>query len=155
MSRKRFLMIVEKPSIAVNISQAYNAIKDYVNYNVDIAVANNFVFDINDKYIVRDENRDEMSKHPVLKLRNRQVDECFRIVKDDDVNKAREKHIAKLVEKHQYDAIVNACDMDEAGDLIFAYTIESLGLDKYLSIRLNTKSLSSAYLESTLLKLKI
>ena len=89
MSRKRYLMVVEKPSIAVNISQAYSAIKDYVNYNVDIAVANNFVFDINDKYIVRDENRDAMSKHPVLRLRSRQVDECFRIIKDDDVNKAR------------------------------------------------------------------
>lgn len=154
MNRKKFLMIVEKPSIMALIKRVYESTKDMANYDLDIAVANNFVFDINDKFIVREDNFEEMNQHPSLKLKNRQVDERFRIItSDDDITKARESRILSLVNANSYDAIINACDMDEPGNLIFAYTIESMGLDEYLTIRFVENNLSEAYLTSKLLDL--
>lgn len=154
MNRKKFLMIVEKPSIRRLIERVYESMIDSANYDLDVAVANNFVFDINDKFIVREDNFDEMNQHLPLQLKSRQADECFRLITSDDEGiKGRNERIFSLVNTNHYDAILNACDMDEPGDLIFVYTIESLGLDEYPTIRFITNSLSDAYLTDRLLDL--
>lgn len=155
MSRKRYLLIVEKPSIAVSIARAYGAVKDDVDYNIDIAVANNFVFHLNDKYIIRANNVESMKQHPVLTLNTKQVDGNYHVMCNDDIFQKRGQHIKEMVERTKYAAIVNACDMDEPGELIFAYTIESLNLHDYQTARFDMLSLTETHLAQALRALHI
>ena len=150
MNYKKFLMIVEKPLIKTLIERVYESMGDEVNYDMDIALANNFVFDINDKLLVNKDNFETMNQHPVLRLSNQQVNEYFRIIK---ISGERDEHIMKLIASNHYDAIINACDIDEYGDLMFAYTIESLGLGEYPTLRFNETCLTDAYLANELLRL--
>lgn len=133
--RKRYLIIAAKPSAAKNIRDAYVSIGDDAKFDADIVPANNCVINVNDRLLVHDDNREELMAMDVLKLKDRDIDLNFRVVTEEPWNKFGNR-ITHLVNTNQYDAIVNACDQNEEGELMFQYTIESLGLDRFETKRL-------------------
>lgn len=128
--RKRYLVIVEKAHIKKLLQKALEPIIETLSYDLDVAVANNHIIDITDKVLNLSE-KDLAAFEPVC-LNSREIPSQFMKAKDDE--KYYEKNgdkIMELVAEHSYDCIINGCDTDEAGYMIFDYTIESLELETY------------------------
>ena len=71
-----------------------------------------------------------------------------------DFYKNNGSQILKLVQENTYDAIVNDCDPDDAGDLIFQYVIETLNLQSYQTIRIHYSDLTEDSLVNIFISLK-
>lgn len=62
---------------------------------------------------------------PVLHLKNHDVNPDFRVI-SDGMWEAQGERIKALIGLNQYDAIVNACDVDEEGELKFQIRLSRL-----------------------------
>src|ERR687886_1155116 len=54
----------------------------------------------------------------------------FRLVPNDEKSKKQLQAVHRLMRRDDVDLIVNACDAGREGELIFAYTYETSGVDK-------------------------
>lgn len=151
-TKKRYLIITEKPSIAKHLRDIYAKMEDKANFEADIVPANNHVVNINDKVLVHDSSREMVMTLPVLRLKNRDVNEDFR-VDAEGMWAGNGRRIADLVNRNRYDAIVNACDNDEEGELKFRYVIESIGLEDFETRKLEMYSLTEAEIVEGLIAL--
>ena len=151
-TKKRYLIITEKPSVAKCLRDVYAKMGTAVNFEADIVPANNHVVNTNNNMLVNKYNRANIVTLPILRLKNRPVDENFR-VDADGMWAGFGRRIADLISKNQYDAIVNACDDDEEGELEFQYVIESMGLEKCETKRLAMNSYFEADLMNALMRL--
>ena len=151
-AKKRYLIITEKPGAAKCMRDVFAKMGSEVNFEADIVPANNHVININDNVLVHDNNRAYIMALPILRLKNRTVDENFR-VDADGLWAGCGRRIADLIGRNQYDAIVNACDDDEEGELKFQYVVESMGLEKFETRRLMMRSYFEADLIEGLMRL--
>ena len=150
-NRKRYLIIVEKPSHAMHITNAYEKMKDKVGFGIDVVCAICYVDNM-------DETRlppEDLKEFVPFKLWSAEVKDCFRVHANGEHYKNRARQIDELVAKNHHDAIVNACDNDEAGELIFLYTLETLGLEAYPTMRIQLRGLIEAEISGELLALNI
>lgn len=125
--KRKYLMIVEKMSAKDWFEQVFRLVKEEVNFDLDIAVANNHILDTSNEVYQLDEK--EISKMRPLKL-NRYVDPKYKVVATDFYTQNTQK-IKNLLENNNYDIVLNGCDPDEEGKLIFEYTVLTTGLDNY------------------------
>jgi DNA topoisomerase IA len=151
-TKKRYLIIAEKPSVAKYLRDIYAKMGDQANFDADIVPANNHVFNINDRLLVNDDNRNAILSLPVLRLKDHIINEDFR-VDTEGMWAGNGRRIASLVNRNQYDVIVNACDQDEEGELTFQYVIESMGLENFETRRLILSNLYEANVVDALIAL--
>lgn len=150
MERKRYLIITEKPWWAKQIKDVYDAMGDKTLFDADFASANCHVVDVlntcdhfaggkildlvnGDTWIDEDGNVGVVEK---FCLKNREVSDEFRVLRGGTYEKNMSENIRNLVTNNHYDAIVNACEACEEGNLKFQYAIESLGLEKFTTKRM-------------------
>src|SRR6266540_5231168 len=72
--------------------------------------------------------------------------EKFKLVPNDDKAKKQLNAIHKLMKSDEVELIVNACDAGREGELIFAYTYETAGVDKPV-VRLWLQSMTRKSIE--------
>ncbi len=153
---KRYLVMVEKPYTKKLFKGVYEKNKDKLDYVADFALVDNFVVDTSCervKEIFPKEQYEEFLKWEAPVLKNKDVGSGFRVsYKDSYYDRCRE-HILKLFTENNYDAIINACDPDESGDVSFQFTIERLSLDACKKIRLGWFGLDEKDLEKSLFTL--
>ena len=128
--KKRYLMIVEKAYVKNLLQKSLESVGKFLTYDLDIVVANTFIVDVTNKVLHLSEK--DLKGFEAFCLKNRVVPPHFMKVKDNEqYYKTNGDKIMELVSENSYDCIINGCDADETGHMIFDYTIESLGLDKY------------------------
>ena len=148
MNKQKYLFVVEKPSLKKILEKSFKKNKNKIDYDIDIVISNNCVVDLYEPALRS--SVDRLREEPILKLQNREIDERYRVV----LGTWREKCgtiISQKIKTNEYDAIVNACDPDEEGELTFAYTIESLQLYGLRQKRFDFLSLSDAELRERFL----
>ena len=153
---KRYLVIVEKPYTKKLFKGVYENIKDKLDYVADFALVDNFVVDTSCEKVREmfpKEQYEEFLKWEAPVLKNKDVGSGFRVYyKDSYYDKCRER-IMKLFTDNDYNAIINACDPDESGDVSFQFMIERLSLDACKRGRLYWYSLEEKDVEKILLSL--
>lgn len=122
---KKYLFIVEKPSLLRIIKKYYDKNKDSLNLNyvADFVSIINPVSHISDT--VRRVDTDE-GIWEKLELKNAKVPEGFYIVNTDVTNKQLEE-IKSLVKSDNYDVIVNAFDRGLYGQFSYESMKEKVG----------------------------
>ena len=122
----KLLFLTEKPSFKKAIEQEYEKCKDALSFTVDVAIVNNFA--IADDDAERFGINTEGFRRFVMN--SRAVPEDYKIHL-----KNNEQEIMSLIQNSEYVYLVNACDPDEAGELMFDYTRESCGLLNYPTLK--------------------
>ena len=129
---KKYLIIVEKNYIKKRFKEIFESIKSELSFDIDIAVANNHILNL-DSHIIYDLKDIE---HTEVVIGDRKYPKNYRLICNgpyEDFGNI----ITKLVNENHYDAIVNACDVDDCGNMIFNYVIYSLGLGSYETKRMD------------------
>lgn len=145
----RLLIIAEKPSIKKVIEDGFEKIKDSIDYDIDVVTAVCFVTSNEDANQFHIDTKDFRS----FSLKSREVPENYKIITDMDYHKIAEERIASLIRDNKYDLVVNACDPDTAGELMFDFTRETCGLLDYKTINLYLEGFYSEYYYAEFLKL--
>ena len=131
----KLLFLTEKPSMKKTIEENFKKNKNSVNYDIDVATVNSFITSVEDAERFHFDIKDFKDLH----LKSRKTPENYKIITSSDHHKAAEERIASLIRKNEYDFIINACDPDEAGDLMFDYTRETCGLSNYKTAKFDLK----------------
>lgn len=132
MERKRYLIFVEKPSIAKMVLEAYEHMGNKAKFDADIVPMHNHVENIQTSCL----DKQSLSKFTSFTLQGMDVSDKFVVYDYGNSQIQFAEDIKSLVAKNHYDAIVNACAPDEEGDLEFQYTIEHLNLAEFATKRL-------------------
>lgn len=82
----------------------------------------------------------EINKMQSLKL-NKYVDPKYKVV-TTDFHAQNAQKIKTLLENNDYDIVLNGCDPDEEGKLIFEYTVLTTGLNNYKQQDLEYKDIT-------------
>jgi DNA topoisomerase IA len=132
MVRKKYLILVEKPSIAKMVREAYEHMGNNVKFDADIVPVTSHVENIETSCL----NKQSISEFSSFTLKGMDVSDKFVVYDYGNSQIQFAEDIKELVRRNHYDAIVNACDTDEEGDLEFQYTIEHLSLTEFETRRL-------------------
>lgn len=132
----KLLFLVEKPFIKKRIEECFEKIKSSVDYDIDVAIVNCFVTSDEDAKEFHIDTKDFGS----FSLETRKVPENYKILVNAEHYKTAAERIASLAKKNKYDILVNACDPDEAGGLMFDYTRETCGLLEYKTFKFNIEA---------------
>jgi len=120
---KKYLFIVEKPSLLREIKKVYDNNKGLLDYIADFVFSTNPVSHISDKVRRVDINEGIWAK---LELKNTKVPEDFYIV-NTDVSIKQLEEIKNLISSGNYDFIVNAFDRGIYGQFSYESIKEKVG----------------------------
>ena len=141
----KYLVVVEKPYIKKLFENVFESIRTIVNFEIDIVVANNHILDLN-SHIIYDLNG---VNHERLVLGGQLFPDNYRLI-CDEVYRDYGDAILWKVENNSYDAIINMCDPDEVGDMIFRFTLESLNLNHFKTGRILCRDLTDSTIRDSL-----
>lgn len=133
------LFIAEKPSMKQLIEREFTKHSEALCYTVDVVCASAFVIADEDaeRYLYNTEGFEQFS------MESRTVPKNYKI-RRDYLPQCRGESISKI-ERGNFYYIVNACDPDEAGELMFDYTRENFGLLDYPTLKFNMITLLSKH----------
>jgi len=120
---KKYLFIVEKPSIQKIIEKVYEENKTSLGYLADFVSSTKPVSHISDKIRIIDVTNPIWEK---LVLKNIEIQEGYYIVNSEFASK-KNKEIRALINSNDYDIIVNACDPGLYGQLSYEHVKEDIG----------------------------
>lgn len=146
---KKYLIIAPKPSIAKIIEGVYKNMGESAAFEADVLPVNCHVIDCNNTRFPQE----TLEEFKPFNLKKVNVPPRYKISCNGQAHIDCGKAIQKMVNKNQYDAIVNATDADTEGELEFQYMIESLGLERMKTERIYMFDITESVIESELMTL--
>ena len=142
-------MIVEKPYIQRCVLKNFNEIKRFVKYDMDIAVANNIIIDL-DKSIIY--NLQDVDNFDVI-INETEYPKRYRLI-TSGVYKDANETLVNLLQKNNYDAIINACGTHKCEQMTFDYVIDSFKLHEKKIISLPILEFTDITIRNLLFEVK-
>lgn len=146
---KKYLIVTEKPSMVRSLESVYKQMGESAEFEADFLPVNCHVVNVKTSKL----SADSIADHRPFNLKAKKVTPNFKLHCGADIQIARGEEILKMVKTNKYDAIINACDPDDEGDLEFQYMLESLGLERHKTERIYLFDLSDSLIESELMTL--